>query len=152
MRDGCTPFEHPMQTHVEFRSDRFPPAEGEEAEVNPGRHGKRLAEFLRRGLRERGFDAGDPVAEDWGWLIPIGNEPFPLSVGCGNYEEYPADGFLCFIEPHTPTIRRWFRNVDTTARVAALRMVIDAVLSAPPGVRDKRWWTHDEFNAPDPTV
>lgn len=35
-----------MKTHVEFHSDQFPLYEGEEDEVNPGVHGKRLAEFL----------------------------------------------------------------------------------------------------------
>ncbi len=134
-----------MQTHLEFRSDRFPPYDGEEREVNPGRYGKRLAEFLQRGLAAKGFETGEPVAEDWGWLVPIRNDAFPLWVGCGNYEEY-AEGFLCFIEPHTPTVRRWFRRIDASARVRELRDAIDAVLSTDPGVRDKRWWTYEAFH------
>ena len=94
-----------MQTHVEFRSDRFPAYDGEEQQVNPGRWGRRLAEFLRDNLRKEGFQAQELVAEDWGWMLPIENDQFPLWIGCGNYEEY-ADGFLCFIEPHTPFVRR----------------------------------------------
>ena len=133
-----------METHVEFRSDRFPPYEGECDEVNPGLYGKRLAEFLSAGLRSRDFEAGEPIAEDWGWIVPIRSEPFPLSVGCGHYQEYP-DGFLCFIHPSQPTIRRWFRKIDTTGRVTALRAAIDQRLTEA-GVRDKRWWTADAFN------
>ncbi|HEX2476844.1 MAG TPA: hypothetical protein VHK01_18970, partial [Lacipirellulaceae bacterium] len=110
-----------MQTHVEFRSDQFPPYDSEEYEVNPGRYGKRLAEFLQRGLSAKGFVVGDPIAEDWGWVIPIKNEAFRLWVGCGNYDEYPEDGFLCFIEPHTPTIRRFFRRINVADRVRELR-------------------------------
>ena len=93
-----------MKTHVEFRSAAFPPYEGEEDEINPGRYGKRVAEFLIRGLKQKGFQPSEPVAEDWGWVVPIQNDAFRLWIGCGNYDEYP-DGFLCFIEPHQPTIR-----------------------------------------------
>ena len=68
-------------------------------------------------------------------------------VGCGNFEEYP-DGFLCFIEPHTPVIRKLFKKIDTQSRVEALQKVMDAVLSESAGVREKKWWTHEEFNSP----
>jgi hypothetical protein len=44
-----------LQTHVEFRSDRFPSCEGEEEEINPDLWGKRLAEFLCEKLPAQGF-------------------------------------------------------------------------------------------------
>ena len=44
---------------------------------------------------------------------------YRLWIGCGNYEEYP-DGFLCFIEPSKPFVRKWFRKIDTTDRLSAL--------------------------------
>ena len=138
-----------MQTHVEFRCDLFPPYEGEEDEINPRRYGKRLAEFLQQGLNARGIAAGPPVAQDWGWMVPVENRGFPLWIACGNYDQYPKDGFLCFIEPHKPTVWRWFRKIETSARVAELRDAIDAVLSAEPAIRDKRWWTAEEFNRTD---
>ena len=136
-----------MQTHVEFRSDSFPPYDGEEQEVNPGRYGKRLAEFLNSGLSEKGFLPGKLLAKDWGWVVPIENDAFRLWVGCGNYDEYP-DGFLCFIEPQTPTVRKFFRKIDTSKRVESLRDAIDELLAAAPDVRDKRWWTYHEFIHP----
>jgi hypothetical protein len=43
-----------MKTHVVFRSNAFPPYDGEEEEINPGRYGKRLAEFLVDGLKQKG--------------------------------------------------------------------------------------------------
>ena len=134
-----------MKTHVEFRSDRFPAYAGEEEQINPGVWGKRLAEFLRDNLRKEGFETEEPIAEDWGWMVPIANEPFRLWIGCGSYQEYP-DGFLCFIEPHTPFIRKLLKKVDTQARVESLQRAMDKVLSEPAGIREKRWWTHDEFN------
>ena len=127
-----------MQTHVEFRSDRFPPVEGEDDAGNPGRHGKLLAQFVKRGLDERGLATDEPIAEDWGWCVPVKNEPFRLWVGCGNYEEYP-DGFLCFIEPHKPVIWKSFKKIDTTERISAVRRALDDLLNAE-GIRDKKWW------------
>jgi hypothetical protein len=136
-----------MKTCVEFRSDDFPPYEGEDKLVNPGLFGKRLAEFLVRGLKQRGFEPREPIAEDWGWVIPIKNDDkFRLWIGCGNYQEYP-DGFLCFIEPHQPAVRRLFVlwKIDTSTKVGALQQAMDQILSAHPGIREKRWWTHEEF-------
>jgi hypothetical protein len=136
-----------MITHVEFRSSAFPPYDGEENEINPGRYGKRLAEFLANGLKEKGFQPREPIAEDWGWVIPIQNDGFRLRVGCGKYDEYP-EGFLCFIEPHVPAIRKYifFGLTDTTARVSALQKAIDELLSANPAITDKKWWSYEEFN------
>ena len=128
-----------MKTFVEFRSNEFPPYDGEEAEINPGLYGKRLAEFLIKGLRQRGFEPLEPIAEDWGWVIPIQNDGFKLWIG-----------FLCFIEPHQPRIRRFpfLRRIDTTAKVTALQEAIEQVLSASPGIRNKQWWTYEEFTRP----
>jgi hypothetical protein len=136
-----------VQTHVEFRSDRFSAYDGEEKQINPGRWGRRLAEFLRDNLRKEGFQTEELIAEDWGWILPIADDQFRLWIGCGNYEEY-SDGFLCFIEPHTRFVRKLLRKIDTQECVAPLQQAIDKILSDAAGVRDKRWWTHDEFNNP----
>ena len=136
-----------VQTQVEFRSDRFPAYDGEEQQVNPGRWGKRLAEFLRDNLRTEGLEIDEPFAEDWGWVVPVVNKSFRLWIGCGNYQEYP-DGFLCFIEPHTPVVRKVLQKVDTQERVAALQSAIDKILTEDAGIRAKRWWNYDEFNNP----
>jgi len=132
-----------MRSHVEFRSKAFPACPGEESEVNPGRWGKALAEYLRLELSNRGEPAGVPYAEDWGWAVPLHSEEFPLWVGCGNHEEY-SDGYLCFIEPSKPTVRKLFRKVDTTQRVAKVAAALDAALRAHPEIRDIRWWSESE--------
>ncbi len=139
-----------VKTHVEFRSPAFPPYSGEADESNTGRFGKRLAEFLVQGLEKKGFLAEGIVAEDWGWRISIRNDEFPLWIGCANYDEYPEDGFLCFIEPHQPTFRKllFFGKIDVTSHVSALRQAIDEVLSAEPTVTGMKWWSFDEFNNP----
>lgn len=136
-----------VKTHVEFQSEAFPPYESEAVEVNPGRFGKRVAEFFASELAQEGFRPGAIFAEDWGWVVPIDNEEFPLWVGCGNYEEYP-NGFLCFIEPHKPVIRKLFKKIDTTARVAALQQALHRLLSSRADVSGIKWWSHEEFNDP----
>jgi hypothetical protein len=136
-----------MRTHLEFRSTAFPPYEGEEEEINPGRYGRRLAEFLHTQLAEQGLQTKDPYAEDWGWALPIVNEEFALWIGCGNYEEYP-DGFLCFIEPSKPVVRRWlFKRIDATATVERVAAALEKALAAKPDVRDLKWWSNNEAGA-----
>jgi hypothetical protein len=136
-----------MLSHVEFRSDAFPAYESEAEDVNPGRFGKRLAEFLAAGLKERGEPVADLIAEDWGWVIPIKNAAFRLWIGVGNYDEYP-DGFLCFIEPHKDYVRKFFKRIPTADRVSQLRENIDSVLRSSSEIRAIRWCSHDEFNYP----
>jgi hypothetical protein len=126
-----------MRTHVEFRSSGFPAQPGEDELVNPGIFGKSLASHLREQLAARGFVTGEPYAEDWGWAVPIENTEIPLWVGCGNYEEY-ADGFLCFIEPSKPFVRKLLRKIDTTAMVERIATALDSILCAHPDVRDIR--------------
>jgi len=94
-----------------------------------------------------GFETGESIAEDWGWCFGVANEGFNLWIGCGRYQEYP-DGFLCFIEPHEPYVRRLFRKVDARERVAALQRAPDKILDDADGIREKRWWTHEELNNP----
>ena len=106
--------------------------------------------LLVRGLKEKGFEPLDTSRGGLGWAVPIKNDGFNLWIGSGNYDEYPDDGFLCFIEPHQPSIRRsgFLWSVDTSARVSALQEAIDQLLSANPAIRDKKWWSYEEFNRP----
>jgi hypothetical protein len=134
-----------MLTHVEFRSTAFPPYEGESEEINPGRFGKRLGEYLSAELRARGEHVGELFAEDWGWVVPIENAAFNLWVGVGNYEEY-SDGFLCFIEPHKEYVRKLWKKIPTRERIEALQRKIAEALQSHPKVRDVKWSTQEEFN------
>ena len=136
-----------MKTHVEFRSGAFPPYPGEEEEINPGVWGKRLAEFIHNGLKAEGFDVIEPAAEDWGWMVEIRNDAFPLWVGCGNLDGEP-DGFLCFIEPSTPFVRKFlFNKVPTETDVARVRAALEKYLSDETSIRDVRWSSKDEFGS-----
>ena len=125
-----------MLTNLEF-----PSIEGESQLVNPGVWGKRLADFLR----EEGIETGEPIAEDWGWVVPLIDDRFGVWVACCNCEEYP-DGFWCFLYPHKMSLRRLFsRRAELRSWVTALRQAIDKVLSEDSGVHAKRWFSQDEL-------
>jgi hypothetical protein len=81
----------------------------------------------------------EPYSENWGYALEIDNPEFKLFVGCGNYEEY-AEGFLGFIVPDKPYLRKFFRKIDTTSRVDAVSDALEAALRKHPGVRELRWW------------
>ena len=137
-----------MRTHVEFRSDLFPPYPGEEDEINPNLWGKRFAEFLQLKLVEQGIavgDQGDPFVEDWGVGFHIENTPFDMWIGCGRYQQW-EDGYLVFIEPSKPTVRKGlFGKVDTRADVERVANAIDRILLEEPAIKDVRWWREDEL-------
>lgn len=134
-----------MLTHVEFRSTAFPPYDGESEQINPGRFGKRLAEYLQAELRRRGEPVGELVAEDWGWMVPIENAGFGLWLGVGNDEEHP-DGFLCFIEPHTEYVRKLFKKIPTRERIEALQKNLAAAIDAHAAIRDVHWSSYEAFS------
>jgi hypothetical protein len=74
---------------------------------------------LSEELPSQGFAALRMYAEDWGWRIDFENGDFPLWLGCGNYQQYKY-GFLCFIEPSRPFVRRLLKKIPTTDTVERL--------------------------------
>lgn len=133
-----------MKTHVEFRSDAFPAYAGEEDEINPGIWGKRLAEFIHAGLKDRGFDVLEPFSEDWGWMVEIRNDAFPMWIGCANVG---GEGdFLCFREPSKPFVRKLlFKKISTEADVAKLQTALDSILSSDPSITEIHWSSKEEL-------
>lgn len=127
-----------MKTHVEFRSSKFPPYEGEDEQINPGIWGKRLAEYLVQMLAEKGIETEAMVAEDWGWYVPVRNDGFRLALCCG-HQDGDHDEFLCFTDPGTPVFRKWFKKIDATAPLTRITGAIQQILSADPEIRDVVW-------------
>lgn len=132
-----------MKTHVEFRSDKFPPYEGEEEEINPDLWGKRLGEYLKEKLLTEGIIIEELIPEDWGWCLSIKNEAFSMWIGCGHYQEYP-NGYLCFVEPSKPFIRKLLKKIDTTEQVGIVVKALDKILKSDGAISNIRWWDENE--------
>jgi hypothetical protein len=127
-----------MKTHVEFRSSKFPPYDGEEEQINPGLWGKRLAEYLVQKLSAEGFKTREIIAEDWGWYLLIENEGFRLALCCG-HQYGDDDVFLCFTDPSTPITRKFFKKIDATAQLSRLTKALEQILSSDPEIHDIVW-------------
>ena len=125
-------------TQVAFRSKNFPPYDGEEAQLNPGRWGKRLADYLVDKLKLHGIETEEIIAEDWGWYIPVSNEGFRLAICCG-HQNGDDDEFLCFTDPATPIIRKFFKKIDATHELMRVVTAMDNILSSDPGITDIEW-------------
>jgi hypothetical protein len=127
-----------MKTQVTFRSNKFPPYEGEEAQINPGLWGRRLAEYLVDRLTAIGIETHEIIAEDWGWYIPVKNDSFRLAICCG-HQHGDDDEFLCFTDPATPVVRKLFKKVDVTKHLAPIVAAMEKILSYDPDIRNVEW-------------
>jgi hypothetical protein len=127
-----------MNTQVTFRSGKFPPYDGEQEQINPGLWGKRLAEYFVEKLKGTGIETEEIIPEDWGWYIPIKNDGFRLAICCG-HQDGDADEFLCFTEPSTPIIKKWFKKIDATEQLNSLVAAMDKILRADPEIRNVEW-------------
>jgi hypothetical protein len=135
-----------MRTQIQFHSTSFPPYESEDEQINPGVFGKRLADFLAENLPAQGFKVRCVGAEDWGWMVELENETFPLWIGCANDEAF-ENGFQCFIEPSKPFIRKWLKKIDTSSTVERLAAAIESVLLGSGKVSQLRWLPENEADA-----
>jgi len=127
-----------MQTQIEFRSLKFPPFEGEKAEINPGLWGKRLTEYLAQKLAVRGIETEEMAIEDWGCSLPIRNEGFRLALCCG-HQNGDDDQFLVFTDPSTPKVKKFFRTIDATPQLARLLEAVRQILQSDSGIHDIVW-------------
>jgi hypothetical protein len=127
-----------MKTQVKFRSDIFPPYEGEEEQINPGLWGKRLAEYLLKELHARGIQTEEPIPEDWGWYIPLKSEGHKLGVCCG-HQNGDDDEFICFTSPSTPVFKRWFRTVDVSFELERVTKALEDIFAKGTDFRSVKW-------------
>jgi hypothetical protein len=132
-----------MKWKVEFESDKFPSYGSEVEGVNwdAGIWGKRLAEYLAERLPAHGVKIATTYAEDWGWCLEIDHDGgFLHFVGCVNdSEDKTSTRYICFIEPNRPSVRKWFKKIDTTAAVAKVAAALDRILGADPDIRSVTW-------------
>jgi hypothetical protein len=106
---------------------------GEDRPTNPGIYGRALAHWIAAGLRASGREVGEPIAEDFGWCVPLGGAPFPLYVACAN-DEGAADTWATFVFAEPSFWQSLFARVDTAPALAAATDVLRTLLRDAPGV------------------
>jgi hypothetical protein len=106
-----------------FRSTLFKVEPGEEEEINPGRYGRRLAQWLREKFVDLGYPEAEIIEEDWGRCIMLRRQPFMVWIGAGNLDEDAEADYdphlnperitwHCFVTGEIPIWNRLFRKVD----------------------------------------
>lgn len=130
-----------MRYKVEFISKKFPSYQSEEEGVNyhVGVYGKRLAEYLKAKLTLKGIDVRTIYPEDWGWCVEINHSSdFLHFIGCSCYDE-AENGFICFLEPNKPFIKKWFRKIDVSATLEKSRKALDEILHEDKDIENIQW-------------
>lgn len=121
-----------------FNSGAFSPEPGEDEATNPGIFGKRLAEWIRDGLPAAGFAAGEVIAEDFGWLVPVESKSHSLYVACSSTDE-AAEEWRIFVFAEGGLISRLMGKGDRRQEtVDAVHAAVRGMLESEPGVRDLR--------------
>ena len=123
---------------VWFTSSFFRVEPGEDDEVNPGKYGKALAEWVADQLRKRGVAVGEVFPEDWGWCVMVSGQSFSLWVGCGN-EDGSKTRWLLFPAAERGISQRLFKTVDTAPALSELKNHIAEIVRTIPDVRDVEW-------------
>ena len=89
-------------------------------------------------LSEKGIKTEEIVAEDWGWYIPVENEGLGLAVCCG-HQDGDDDEFVCFTDPGTPIVKKFFKKIDAMAPLTRLTEAMQQILSSDPEIKDAVW-------------
>ena len=122
---------------LEFESSLFAVAPGEDEETNPGIYGKALAHWLRERLRAAGVPAGDVIAEDFGWCVPVDSTPHALYVACASAEDGPGR-WRVFAFAEGGVMARLFGKDKSAESLDRLFTAVRSCLEAEPGIRALR--------------
>ena len=122
---------------LEFESSAFPVIPGEDEETNPGIYGKALAQWLAEHLRAAGFPAGNVIAEDFGWCVPVESQPHSLYVACASTGE-KADQWRVFAFAEGGAMARLLGKDRSAESLASLFAAVRRCLESAPTVRGLR--------------
>jgi len=121
---------------LEFESSAFAVLPGEDEETNPGIYGKALAQWLAEQLRGAGLPAGDVIAEDFGWCVPVESKPHSLYVACASTEKPNHWRLFAFAEGGV--MARLMGKDKSAESLASLFAAVRRCLESAPSVRDLR--------------
>jgi len=121
---------------LEFESSAFAIGPGEDEQTNPGIYGKALAQWLAEQLCAAGFAAGEAIAEDFGWCVPVESQPHSLYVACANAEE--PDHWRVFVFAEGGVVARILGKDKSAESLASLFTTVRRCLESAPIVRGLR--------------
>lgn len=122
---------------LEFESSAFAIIPGEDEDTNPGIYGKALAQWLAERLRTAGFPAGEVIAEDFGWCVPVESKPHSLYVACASSGERP-DQWRVFAFAEGGVVARLLGRDKSAESLASLFAAVRRALELAPIVRGLR--------------
>lgn len=126
-----------------FESSAFAATPGEDQETNPGIYGKALALWLVAQLRTAGFMAGDVVAEDFGWCVPVESNPHTLYVVCASTDGN-ADRWRVFAFAEGGILARLLGKDRRAESLAALFSAVQLCLMSAPRIHSLREEPHPD--------
>jgi hypothetical protein len=86
-------------------------------------------------LAAKGLGPGEPIAEDWGWCVPLESKPHRLFVGCASVDDTP-DTWRVFVSAEGGILARIFGKDKSAESVAAAFAAVKEILQQDPGVRN----------------
>lgn len=112
-----------METEIYINSILFPAYPGEEDEINHGRFGKRLAEFIQNLLIKENVEVADIYPTDYSYELRLDQFQFKVYISTGNIDGGEND-FLISISPKTEFKRKIFKKIATKETVSKIYNIV----------------------------
>ncbi|MBB3696508.1 hypothetical protein KMW28_24235 [Flammeovirga yaeyamensis] len=113
-----------MNTDILIKSKLFSAYPNEELDINPGRFGKKLGEFVSNALKENNIETADLYPTDYCYELRIDQYEFKVYILTGNIDGTDNE-FLISIEPKKEYIRKWFRKISTVDIIMKIQKTIN---------------------------
>jgi hypothetical protein len=98
---------------------------------------------IAEGLKARGLQPSEVIAEDWGTMVQIGDGNEQLRVCCG----YRGEDWLVFVtHRRTASLGARLRSVADSAFLRRLLEAIDATLKELPGIDRVSWHRIEDWS------
>ena len=112
-----------MINEITIQSELFPAYPGEGDQINTGRFGKKLAEFVQQILVESGIQVADIYPADCGYELRLDQFSFAVYIILGNIDG-ENDLFKIWFEPNKEFVRKLFRKIPTEETLKPVRNII----------------------------
>ena len=116
-----------MRNTLLFKSEIFNNSEPREYFINDCCFCDYLAAWLKQSLEQKSYSIGEPIQEDWGWLLSVekGGSRFHLNIG---YVPKPDDLWEVIVEPCASLFKR-LTGVNQATEMKRLCLDLHEVVS-----------------------